>query len=217
MNRTRDIAAGIFFIVAAVTAVLALALYSGVLQDPATASATDVRIGAFLEVLLVISVIGTAVALYPVVSPYGPSAALGYVAGRTIEGAAIMVGAMSLLVAVTVPTAPDVLVALHDWTFLFGPGLAIGVNTLLLASLMWRSRLVPRGIAGIGLVGGPLVFLSSTAVLFGAYTQVSPAAGLFALPVFAWEMSLAYWLIRRGTRVEQVVMVTRTLDRGGVA
>ena len=89
------------------------------------------------------------------------------------------------------------LVAVHDWTFLFGPGLAIGVNTLMLAYLMYRSGLVPRLIAVLGLIGGPVVFASSTAALFGLYPQVSVWGSIAAIPVFAWEMSLAAWLIAR--------------------
>jgi Domain of unknown function (DUF4386) len=90
------------------------------------------------------------------------------------------------------------LVAVHNWTFLFGPGLAIGVNTLMLAYLMYRSGLVPRLIAVLGLIGGPLVFASSAAVLFGLYAQVSVWGSIAAIPVFAWEMSLAVWLIAKG-------------------
>ncbi len=92
------------------------------------------------------------------------------------------------------------LVALHDWSFLLGPGLVIGVNTLLLAVLVRRGRLVPRWISTVGLVGGPLVLASSTAVLFGLYDQVSAPAALAALPVTVWEMSLAVYLIARGFR-----------------
>ena len=90
------------------------------------------------------------------------------------------------------------LVALHDWTFLLGPGLVIGVNSLLLAYLMYRSRLVPRFIAVLGLVGGPLVFASSTAAMFGLYEQISVWESITALPVTAWEMSLAVYLIVKG-------------------
>jgi hypothetical protein len=84
--------------------------------------------------------------------------------------------------------------------FLLGPGLIIGINSLLLAYLMYRSGLVPRWIAVVGLVGGPLVLVSSTAVLFGGYEQVSAMAGLGAFPVFVWEMSLAVYLLVRGFR-----------------
>jgi Domain of unknown function (DUF4386) len=88
----------------------------------------------------------------------------------------------------------------HDWTFLIGPGMVIGINTLLLATLMYRSRLVPRAIAVIGLAGGPLIFLSAFGVLLGAYSQLSLAGSLPAVPVAVWEMSLAVWMITKGFR-----------------
>ncbi|HEY5786129.1 MAG TPA: DUF4386 domain-containing protein, partial [Microlunatus sp.] len=89
---------------------------------------------------------------------------------------------------------------LHNWTFLFGPKLALGVNTVLLAFLMFRSRLVPRAIAILGLVGGSLVFLSGTAVLFGAYPDLSTIGVAAAMPVLAWELSIAVWMIIKGFR-----------------
>src|SRR5262249_15217258 len=92
------------------------------------------------------------------------------------------------------------LVAIHNWTFLFGPNLALGVNTSLLAFLMYRSGLVPRAIAVLGLVGGPVIFASGTAELFGLYSQTSTVGAITAIPVFAWEMSLAIWMIVRGFR-----------------
>jgi hypothetical protein len=92
------------------------------------------------------------------------------------------------------------LVAIHDWTFLLGPNLALGPNTLMLAFLMYRSRLVPRFIAILGLVGGPLIFAFAAAVMFGVFQQVSLWGAIGALPVFAWEMSLAVYLIVRGFR-----------------
>jgi Domain of unknown function (DUF4386) len=223
ITRKRSILAGIFFIVAAVAAIAALPLYDSVLHDASyitdsSRSDTQVLLGALCEVLVVISVIGTGVTLYPVVRRHGESTAISYVVGRLIEAAFIAVGIMSLLSIATLREAGggDVatgkaLVALHDWTFLFGPGLAIGINTLLLASLMYRSQLVPRAIARIGLVGGPLVFASSIAVLFGAYEQVSGAALVAALPVFVWEMSLAAWMIAKGLGRSQTVELPRRL------
>ena len=90
------------------------------------------------------------------------------------------------------------LVAIHNWTFLFGPNLALGPNTLMLASLMYRSRLVPRLIAVLGLIGGPIIFASGTAVMFGLYEQLSVAGSITAIPVFAWQMTFAVWLIVKG-------------------
>jgi Domain of unknown function (DUF4386) len=218
MSSTRKSAvlAGVFFIVAAAAAIAGLALYDPVLDDSryivGSGNDTQVLLGALFEVLVAISVIGTAVTLYPIVKRESEGIALGYVAGRVSEAIIIVVGIISLLSIVTLGdsagaageqtaslvTTGEALVAIHDWTFLLGPGFAIGVNTLLLAYLMYRSGLVPRPIAVIGLIGGPLVFASSTAVLFGAYERISTWAGIAAFPVFAWEMSLAVWLIVKG-------------------
>ncbi|MGY1778711.1 DUF4386 domain-containing protein [Geodermatophilus sp. SYSU D01036] len=118
-------------------------------------------------------------------------------------------GIVSVLAVVTLRSADDDAspvavargpVALHDATFLVGPGLVIGVTTLLLAVLVYRGGVAPRWIAGTGLVGGPLVFLSSTAVLFGVYEQVSVWGFPGAVPVTVWEMGLAVSLVARGFR-----------------
>jgi len=174
-----------------------------------------VLIGGLMEFLTAAAVAGTAVALYPVVRRQNAGIALGYVAGRLLEAVTILVGLASVLAVVALRqdhagaagtddgglvAVQESLVALHDAMFLLGPGLIIGVNSLLLAWLMYRSGLVPRWIAVVGLVGGPVVFLSSTAVLFGLYEQVSAFAGLGAFPVFVWEMSLAGYLLVKGFR-----------------
>jgi hypothetical protein len=67
-----------------------------------------------------------------------------------------------------------------------------------MAYLMYRSRLVPRFIPVLGLIGGPLVFASAIAVLFGLYPQYATIAAVVALPEFAWELSLAIYLIAKG-------------------
>ena len=140
-----------------------LALSDPVLNDPGyvveSADDTQVLLGAFFEIVLAIAVIGTAVTLYPIVKRQNEGIALGYVAGRVSEAVIIVVGIVSLLSIVTLGqdsagaagdqaaslvTTGEALTAIHDWTFLFGPGFAIGVNTLMLAHLMYRSGLVPR-------------------------------------------------------------------------
>jgi hypothetical protein len=97
------------------------------------------------------------------------------------------------------------LVAVHDWTFLIGPNVLLGANSLLLAVLMYRSRLVPRPIAVLGLVGGPLICVSAGGVMFGLYEQVSTIGSIAALPVFAWEVSLAVYLIVKGFKASPAV------------
>ena len=225
MSSTRKTAvvAGVFFVVAAVAAIAAKVLWQPVLSDAAyvlgPGADSGVLLGGLVELITAVAVIGTGVTLYPVIKRQNEGLALGYVAGRLLEAATIVVGLAGVLSVVLLRqdnaagaasddgallAAQETLVALHDAMFLLGPGLIIGINSLLLASLMYRSGLVPRWIAVIGLVGGPVVLASSTAVLFGAYEQVSAIAGLFAFPVFVWEMSLAAYLIAKGFKPSPV-------------
>jgi len=212
-TRKTAVVTGVFFIVASIAAAAGLLLYGPVLKAGyISGSGADTRVflGAFAEVILAISCIGTAVTLFPIVKRQNEGVALGYFAGRLLEAGVIVVGIISVLSVVTLrqdlagaagaSALGQSLVAIHDWTFLFGPGFATGVGTLLLAYLMYTSRLVPRTIAVLGLIGGPLIFASGIAVLFGLYEQLSAVGTIAAIPVAAWEMILAVYLIVKGFR-----------------
>jgi len=218
MTGTRGTAriAGACYLITHVTSVAALVLYAPVLNQPGYVigggADTRVLIGGWLEVVLTLAIVGTAVALYPVTRRHSQGLAIGYVGLRTLEAAVIATGIVSLLAVVTLRQEAGAdaaslvgvgkgLVAVHNWTFLLGPNFVCAADTLVLAWLMWRSRLIPRFIAGLGLVGGPLLFVSATAVLFGAYNQVSLPGAIAPLPVFAWELGLALFLIFRGFKV----------------
>ena len=224
MSTTRRTAlvAGVFFLATEVTSIPALLLYRPVLRVGNYIIGADadnrVLLGGLLELLLVVAVIGTAVTLYPVVKRQNHSVALGYVCGRLLEATIIVVGAVSVLTVVTlrqdlagaadtgsagVAAVEKSLVAIHDWTFLLGPSWVLGINSFLLAYLMYRSELVPRAIAVLGLVGGSLTWVSATAMLFGVYGQSTHT--ILALPVFAWEVSLAIWLIVRGFKPSPII------------
>ncbi|MEU8517051.1 DUF4386 domain-containing protein [Kitasatospora sp. NPDC048722] len=208
-------AAGVCYLVTHVTSIGALVLYGPVLHDAGyvTGPGADTRVllGALLEVVLALAIVATAVALYPVVRRHGEGLAAGYVGLRTLEAAVITVGIVSLLAVVALRrhpgpgadqasllTAGRALVAVHDETFLLGPDFVCGADTAVVAYLLYRSRLVPRSVAVLGLVGGPLIFASAVAELFGLYPQLSGAGALTALPVFAWELALAVRLLTRG-------------------
>jgi hypothetical protein len=169
--------------------------------------------GAFLELILIIANIGTAVVLYPVVKRVNEILALGYVTARVIECVFIAVGILSLLTVVTLRqeaaagadatslvTAGATLVALHDWTFRLGPGFFVGVgNGLILGYLMYRSALVPRAMALLGLIGGPLIIASGIGVLFGVIEAGSVWQLIATIPEFLWELFvLGIWLIVKG-------------------
>ncbi len=174
---------------------------------------TRVLLGCAFDLITALAGIGTAVALFPVVRRQNEAAALGFVTARMFEAAVIVIGVVSLLAIVTLrqdvggATGTDAaslvatgrsLVAVRDWTFLLGPGVMAGINALLLGSLLYRSRLVPRIIPLIGLIGAPLILASDTAVFFGAYDQVSSVSLIATLPIAAWELSLGIWLVVKG-------------------
>ena len=208
--------AGILFLLTFVSAIAGALLYAPLLTDPDYISGpgadTRILLGAVCELVLIITNIGTAVVLFPVLRKYSEAAALGYVAARIVECVFIAVGLLSVLTVVTLrqtagadageylPVA-RALVALHEWTFLLGPGFVVGIgNGLLLGFLMYRSHLVPRPLALLGLIGGPLMSLSGIAVLFGAYGQTSVPSALATLPEIIWEASLGIYLTVFGFR-----------------
>ncbi|RLP86771.1 DUF4386 domain-containing protein [Micromonospora sp. CV4] len=214
-SRTATVA-GVLFLITEIAGITGLALYQPVLSNEnyvgGAGADTRVLVGAFSELIVVMAVIGTAVTLYPVIKRQNEGMALAHVCGRLLEAAVITVGIVSVVSIVTLrqdgvgPSTDDgalaavgqSLVAIHDWTFLLGSNVILGVNSLLLAYLVYRSQAVPRIIAVLGLIGGPLVTTSAVAVMFGLYSPLDHA--IAALPVFAWEVSLAVHLIVKGFR-----------------
>jgi hypothetical protein len=208
---------GVLFLVTFVTSIGAYALYGSVLDDTGWvvggASGAEIRVGALLEVLLVVANIATAVVLYPVLRRYQPALALGWVASRIVESTLIAVGIVSLLSVLTLSaegvgtdatliTSAQTMVAAHDWTFLLGPGFCVAFgNGLLLGYAMLRSGLLPRRLALIGIVGGSLCLVNSVGALLGGWEQMSSMGGLLSFPEMVWEGGvLGVYLIVKGFR-----------------
>jgi hypothetical protein len=209
---------GVLFLITFITSIPpALFLYGPVVDDPryivAGAGADNgASLGAFLELLLIIANMGTAVVLYPVVKRVNEILALGFVAARVVECVFIAVGILSVLTLVTLRqeaaagadagslvAVGQSLVALHDWTFLLGPGFVVGIgNGLILGYLMYISRLVPRAMAVLGLIAGPVLLARFVAILFGVFEPGSVLGSLMVAPEFLWELSLGIWLTVRG-------------------
>lgn len=205
-SRRLALAAAALFLTTWVTSVAAVALYGGSAFGGGAelAGRASVLVGALLEVVLAVAVVGTGLVLYPLLRPHGTGSALAYVALRTLEAAVILVGVVAILPAVARPATtaspgldPGLIRALHllhDWTFIVGPGLLNPVNAAVLAAVLLRRRLVPRAIPLLGILGAVLVATMNVAVLFGL-TKAQPA---LAIPLFAWEISLAAQLVLRG-------------------
>jgi hypothetical protein len=233
---------GVLFIITFATSIPALLLYAPVLDHAnyivGAGADTRIALGAFLEMILIVANIGTAVALFPILKRQNEALSLGYVTARLVECAFIAVGLLSVMAVVTlrqdvggtagaaslVPVGRS-LVAIHDWTFVLGPGWVVGVgNGLILGYLMYRSGLVPRGMAMLGLIGGPLIIASGTAVLFDVIEPGSTGQVIATIPEFFWELSLGIYLIVRGFRPSPIIAMDTTVripesasaDREGV-
>jgi hypothetical protein len=214
----------VLYLLTFVTSIPALALYQPVLDDPVGYIAgaghdTQVLLGALLELLLIIANLGTAVVLLPIARRQNEELAVGYVTARVIECAFILVGIVAVLGVVTLRnqvagasegTVAYTLAAIKDWTFLLGPGWVVGWgNGVILGVLMYRSGLVPRGAARLGLVAGPLIILSGTAVMLAAdhpSDTLRSLQGLATIPEFLWELFLGVYCTVKGFRPSSPIL-----------
>jgi hypothetical protein len=215
---------GVLYLITFVTSIPALALYEPALRHPVAYIAgagndPQILFGALLELLLIIANIGTAVVIVPIVRRQSEELAIGYVTARLIECTFILVGIVSMLAIITLRnqvagpsegTVAYTLAAIKDWTFLLGPGWVVGWgNGLILGYLMYRSGLVPRRAAWLGLIGGPLIIVSGTAVMF---TGNQPSSTLHSLqsivtaPEFLWELFLGVYCTIWGFRRDAPIL-----------
>jgi Domain of unknown function (DUF4386) len=231
MDTTRKTArlAGVLFIITFLTSIpAALVLYTPVLDHAnyilGAGADTRVALGAFLEVLLIIANVGTAVVLFPILKRQHEGLALGYVTARLVESTFIAIGIVSILAVVTLRqdvagaagadagslvTVGKSLVAIHDWTFLLGPGFIVGIgNGLILGYLMYRSGLVPRGMALLGLIAGPILCAAGIGVLFNVFEPGSAPQVIATAPEFVWELSLGIYLMVKGFKPSPITAET---------
>jgi hypothetical protein len=217
MDSTRNIAraVGVLFILTFITSIGAVIAYGPVLSDAnyITGAGADGRVflGAFLDLMLILTNIGCAVVLFPLLKRQNEALALSYVTARLVECTFILIGLLSLLAIVTLRQGAagedagslvllgKALRAIRDWTFLLGPGFTDGIGTgLILGWLMYRSGLVSRRMALFGVIGGPLLTASGIAVLFGAFHAGSALQGIMTVPEIIWEAFLGLWLTFKG-------------------
>jgi len=230
---TRKIArlTGWLMVITFVTSVPAYFIfYAPVLEDPGliTGGGADptasVALGATFELILIVANVGTAVVPYVVFRRFSEGLALGYVAARLVEAMFIAIGIISLLTflfmrqqgtAGTNAAFGEVFVAVYDRAFLLGPGFFTGVGTgMILGYLMFRSGLVPRGLAMLGLIGGPLIVLSGIAVMFNVAERGGALQAVATIPEFIWELSFGIYLIVKGFKPSPILAA---LEREPVA
>ena len=220
-DRTRgnSRAAGIFYLLTFAASIPALLLLDPVLSDPGyvlgAGQDNQVLFACLLDVVTALTGIGSAVAVFPVVRRVNESMALGFVMSRMVEAAVILIGVVALLTVVVLrqdlagtasadtaalTTTGQTLVTARDWTFLLGPGFMACINALLFGTLLYRSRLVPRLIPTIGLIGAPVLLTANLLTFFGQTTQTGSLTLAATLPIAVWELSVGFYLAFKGFR-----------------
>ena len=208
-QRKTSLVAGVLYLLTFVS-IPTLSLYSSIHEANyilGHGSDNAVIIGTILEIIVALAGIGTAVALYPVLKKQNEGAALGLVSSRILEAGTIFAGVAFLLTDVTLRqtgagadalVTSHTLVAMYDRMFLIGQSFLPAVNDLLLGFLLYKSRLVPRSLSLIGLIGGVLLITGDIFVMFGYIGQHDPSTSLFAVPVALFELSLGVYLVVKG-------------------
>lgn len=208
-SRKISLTAGVLYLLTFVS-IPTLAIYGSVKNANYVLGAgpdTAAIIGAVLEIIVALAGIGTAVALYPMLKKQNEGVALGLVAARILESGTIFVGvAFILSIVILRQTGAGVselatshaLAILYDRIFLLGQSFMPAICDLSLGFLLYQSRLVPRALSLVGIIGAPILVLGYLAVLFGLIGQHVPLAGLSAFPVALFEFSLGVWLVVKG-------------------
>jgi hypothetical protein len=230
MTSTRKISltVGVLFILTFITSIGAVFAYGPAFSDPhyITGAGSDapVSFGAFLELLLILTNIGCAIVLFPILKRQNEALSLAYIAERIVEGAFILVGLISLLTISTLrqtATSADAasllpigttLLATHDWSFLLlGFADAIGTG-LILGWLMYRSGLVGQRVALLGIVGGSLLLVAASGVLLGAIPSGSALQKILTVPEIIWEAFLGLWLTFKGFKATAATLAVDSGD-----
>ena len=224
-HRRRSLTAGVFYLLTFVS-IPTLFLYNPVKNAHyiiGTGPDTRAIIGGILEIIVALAGIGTAVVLFPMLKKQNESAALGLVAARILESGTIFVGVAFLLSIVTLRKAGvgadalvtgRALVALYDRIFLLGQSFMPAVCDLILGVLLYQSRLVPKRLSVIGIIGAPILVAGYIAVLFGLIGQHGSLAGLSAFPVAIFEFSLGVWLVVKGFNPKAVETLESKSESG---
>jgi uncharacterized protein DUF4386 len=229
--RKTALVAGILYLITFIS-IPTLALFGPVKTDPtyiiSAGSDTAILVGVFLELIVALAGIGTALALFSVVKRQQEGFALGFVTSRVFEAAMIGIGIVSLLgvVALRQPGATGVeatslttvgsaLVAGYNGATLLGQSLMPAFNALFLGTLLYRSGLVPRALPMLGLIAAPILVTATVLTMFGAVQQYSAVSALTALPIAVWEFSLGLYLTFKGFKATAPIIMAAAARSAG--
>jgi len=231
--RKTALVAGVLYLLTFLSSIPAVFLQGPVLNDPnfiiSSASADQVRLGALFDIVNSLTAIGTAVALYAVIKRHNQGFAIGFVSSRLFEATILMIGVVSILSIVTLQqpgasgaeasllvTVQQTLVTVRNWAFVLGTGVP-ALNAFLLGWVMYKSRLVPRAIPVIGLIGAPLFTSWIIGYVLGVTEAGTAWHGIGVAPIFIWELSLGLWMTFKGFRKDAPLMVEAAAEDASLA
>ncbi len=216
-DRKTAIISGVLFIVG-FAGVLTVALTKPILDDPAylidvSANANQIILGAFFQFIMAAACAGVGISLYPVLKRYHEDLALGAVSFRIIEAVFQIVGAIMLLLLVTLSRefveagAPDLSYFQTAGTLLREGSALVNHVAVILAwcmgaliyySIFYQTRLIPRWLSGWGLFGITLTIAASLLFMFRLISPFSKIQVILNLPIALQELVTAVWLIVKG-------------------
>ena len=219
-NKSNAKITGWLFIVAAVSSIIGLKLYDPILSDnnfivSANNHYNQIIFGAINELILVASATGTGIMLYPLLKRYNESMGIGYLSFRMLEAVFIMIGLLSILTVLSISesyvdgaitdkaNAQSLglsFISLHKWTFMLGPNFMLSINTFIYSFVFYKTKVIPPNLARLGLLASFLIMTAAILELFGVIQQISTWGILLALPIALYEMTLAIYLITKGTK-----------------
>ncbi len=213
--RKTGIIVGVLFIVATVASILSAVSLGSILGAPnyliSVSAHGNVIITVILWLIAAISAFATSFMLFPILRRHIESLAMGYVGLRLFESVFYVVGALSLLVMLTVsqkymPGALDasyyttlgtLLLALQNWAILLGTLIFFGLGSMTLNYVLYQSKLIPQWLSLWGLIGAALTLLYGLLGILDGSGLNSPFA-LLSILIFVQEMVFAVWLIVKG-------------------
>ena len=219
-NKSNAKITGWLFIVAAVSSIIGLKLYDPILSDnnfivSANNHYNQIIFGAINELILVVSATGTGIMLYPLLKRYNESMGIGYLSFRMLEAVFIIIGLLSILTVLSISesyvdgaitdkaNAQNLglsFISLHKWTFMLGPNFMLSINTFIYSFVFYKTKIIPSNLARLGLLASFLIMTAAILELFGVIQQISTWGILLALPIALYEMTLAIYLITKGTK-----------------
>lgn len=214
-NRKRTIIAGALYIIGTIAGVLSIApaVDASDYLLKASANANRVLFGALFQFIMSIAYAGFAITLYPLLRKYKESLALGFLSFRIIAAVLNIIGFIILLMLLSLSqefvkagtpvssyflTLGDLLRSGRDFVNHIAMILASSVGSLMFYFLLYQSRLIPRWLSLLGLLGTIFTLSASLLIMFHVIDIITTIYIVLNLPLILLEMVLAIWFIAKG-------------------